>query len=57
VRIGGPIVSGKLGGDRFQVDLAKVRLATLGGSPLRASPLRAAPLDLGFPLPGLARQR
>lgn len=75
VRIGGPIVSGTLGGDRFRVNLARVRLAAvgapapgasalgtsapgasaLGTSALGASALGAAPLDLGFPLPGLAR--
>jgi pimeloyl-ACP methyl ester carboxylesterase len=52
VRIGGPIVTGTLGGDRVRVQLAKVRLATAG-----TLSLQSAPLSLDFPLPGLARER
>jgi hypothetical protein len=52
VRIGGPIVTGTLGGDHVRIELAKVRLATTG-----ALSEQSAPLNLDFPLPGLARQR
>jgi hypothetical protein len=52
VRIGGPVVTGDLGGDRVRVQLAKVRLATAD-----TLSLQSAPLSLDFPLPGLARER
>jgi len=52
LRIGGPTVTGTLGGDRLRVDLAKVRLASAG-----ATRTSAAGLSLDFPLPALADQR
>jgi hypothetical protein len=52
VGIGGPIVTGALGGDRFRVELAKVKLARAG-----TISEQSAPLDLAFPLPSLARER
>lgn len=52
VRVGSfsPIVTGTLGGRRFSIDLAKVHIARSGAGN-QSSP----PLDLGFPLPALAR--
>jgi hypothetical protein len=52
LRIGGPLVTGTLGGRRVRVELAKVRIAAAGRS---AAP--AGTLDLHFPLPGLAGVR
>jgi hypothetical protein len=53
IRIGtGKTVSGTLGGRRFDVDVAKVKLARAGGSEDEWPTGRIA-----FPLPGLARLR
>lgn len=54
VRIGASThVSGTLGGLRFDVSLAKVKLASAGTS----TPLRQTRLDLRFPAPSLANAR
>ncbi len=52
VRLGGPTVSGTLGGRRFAVELSKVRLAS-ATAPLAPGSL----LSLAFPRPALARLR
>jgi pimeloyl-ACP methyl ester carboxylesterase len=52
LRVGGPTVTGTLGGDRVRVDLAKVKLASA-----ETTHTSAAGLKLDFPLPGLAGQR
>ena len=53
VRVGSsPRVSGDLGGTRFNVLLAKIKLAR-AGAPQREWP--TAPYGLSFPLPGLAK--
>ncbi|HWX87998.1 MAG TPA: alpha/beta hydrolase, partial [Solirubrobacteraceae bacterium] len=56
VRVGASThVSGTLGGHRFDVSLAKVRLARTGTTV--GALLSQLPLDLRFPAPGLARLR
>lgn len=56
VRVGASSnVSGVLAGRRFDVSLAKVKLARAGARP--AATMGDLPLDLGFPRPRLARQR
>jgi pimeloyl-ACP methyl ester carboxylesterase len=52
LRIGGPTVTGTLGGERLRVDLARVRLASAD-----ATRTSAAGLSLDFPLPALVGQR
>jgi pimeloyl-ACP methyl ester carboxylesterase len=56
VRVGASAsVTGTLGGHRFDVSLAKVKLARAGVSP--TAMMGDLPLDLGFPAPSLARLR
>lgn len=59
VRIGGgKTVSGRLGGRRFSVNIAKVKLARAGGGGSSSSSSREWPAGrVAFPLPGLARLR
>jgi pimeloyl-ACP methyl ester carboxylesterase len=54
LRIGGPTVTGTLGGVHLRVSLAKVRLSSAGADVGRAS---AAGVGLDFPSPGLVGQR
>jgi hypothetical protein len=56
VRIGtSKTVSGTLGGKRFDVDIAKVKLARVGGGDSSGGEWPAG--KIAFPLPGLARVR
>jgi hypothetical protein len=57
VRVGGGTrVSGTLGGRRFDVSLAKVKLARAGTGPSTTA-LSGLPLDQRLPVPALARAR
>lgn len=58
LRIGGPVVTGTLGGRRVRLELAKVKIAA-GASPLAATNALAAAgaLEPRFPLPALAGVR
>ncbi len=58
VRIGSSArVSGALGGVRFNISLAKVRLASAAASPSAGASAGPSPLRLRFPQPALARLR
>jgi pimeloyl-ACP methyl ester carboxylesterase len=50
VRVGAPKLTGTLGGHRFSIDIAKVKLSRAGPSPAGGTPL-----SLSFPEPELAR--
>lgn len=52
LRIGGPIITGTLGGEHLRVEIAKVRLTSAN-----ASRTSSAGLVLDFPLPALVAQR